>query len=94
MSSAAAFSSAPRPNFDWLSSTTSSSNTVVLQNPTGTPTGSTGSMAVNNRWAWTAGADLEWAFWGNWCARLEYDYVGLNGQTFYAPNFSRRTASG
>ena len=21
-------------------------------------------------------------FWGNWSARLEYDYVGLNGQTF------------
>jgi hypothetical protein len=28
-------------DFDWLSNTTSSSNTVVLQNPTGTPTGST-----------------------------------------------------
>src|SRR4029077_940868 len=38
-------------DFDWLSSTASSSNTVVLQNPTGTPTGSTGSVAVNNRFA-------------------------------------------
>src|SRR5215471_17362774 len=40
-------------DFDWLSSATSSSNTVVLQNPTGTPTGSTGSVAVNNRWLTT-----------------------------------------
>ena len=41
-----------------------------------------GISANNSNWAWTAGAGLEWAFWGNWSARLEYDYVGLNGQTF------------
>jgi hypothetical protein len=23
----------------------------------------------------------EWAFWGNWSARIEYDYVGLTSQT-------------
>ena len=34
-------------DFDWLSSTTSSSNAVVLQNPTGIPTGSAGSVAVS-----------------------------------------------
>ena len=117
-------------DFDWLSNTSSSSNTVVLQNPTAIPTGSTASVTVNNRWlttvtgrvgytwdrvlfyakgggAWvgsnnpaltidgagvpisptkgnwgfTGGAGIEWAFWGNWSARLEYDFVGLN-QTF------------
>ena len=36
-------------DFDWLSNTASSSNTVVLQNPTATPTGSTGSLSVNSR---------------------------------------------
>jgi outer membrane immunogenic protein len=36
-------------DFDWLSNTASSSNTGVLQNPTGTATGSTGSLSVNNR---------------------------------------------
>ena len=41
-----------------------------------------GISASNSNWAWTAGAGLEWAFWGNWSAPLEYDYVGLNGQTF------------
>jgi opacity protein-like surface antigen len=25
------------------------------------------------------------AFWGNWSARLEYDYIGLNSQTFTIP---------
>jgi outer membrane immunogenic protein len=120
-------------DFDWLSNTTSSSNTVVLQNPTATATGSTGSATVNNRWlttvvgrlgyawdrvlfygkggsAWigsnnpslivdgapvaisttngnwgfTGGAGIEWAFSGNWSARLEYDFVGLN-QSFSIP---------
>jgi len=133
MSSAAALLSGAEADFDWLSSTTSSSNTVVLQNPTGTPTGSTGSVAVNNRWlttlvgrlgyawdrvllygkgggAWvgsnspsltidgapvaistsngnwgfTGGVGVEWAFVGNWSARFEYDFVGLN-QSFSIP---------
>ena len=26
------------------------------------------------RIGWTAGAGIEWAFWGNWSARLEYDF--------------------
>jgi hypothetical protein len=28
---------------------------------------------------------VEWAFWNNWSARLEYDYIGLNSQTFTVP---------
>lgn len=31
---------------------------------------------------WTAGLGVEWAFWGSWSARAEYDFVGLNNQTF------------
>ena len=31
---------------------------------------------------WTAGAGLEWAFAGNWSARAEYDFIGLQGQSF------------
>jgi outer membrane immunogenic protein len=34
---------------------------------------------------WTAGLGVEWAFWGNWSARIEYDFVGLNSQTFALP---------
>ena len=120
-------------DFDWLSNTTSSSNAIVLQNPTGTPTASTASLSANNRWlttvvgrlgyawdrilfygkgggAWvrsntpsltmdgapvaistsngnwgfTGGVGIEWAFSGNWSARFEYDFVGLN-QTFTLP---------
>ncbi len=26
------------------------------------------------RIGWTAGAGIEWAFWGNWSARIEYDF--------------------
>jgi len=56
---------------------------VGLSNPTFIVDGApVGISASNSNWAWTAGAGLEWAFWGNWSARLEYDYVGLNGQTF------------
>jgi outer membrane immunogenic protein len=31
---------------------------------------------------WTAGFGVEWAFWYNWSARIEYDFVGLNSRTF------------
>jgi outer membrane immunogenic protein len=120
-------------DFDWLSNTGSSSNTVVLANPTTVPTGSTASVTVNTRWlttvtgrlgyawdrvlfygkgggAWigsnnpaltidgapvaistsnsnwgfAGGFGVEWAFWGNWSTRLEYDFVGLN-QSFTLP---------
>jgi outer membrane immunogenic protein len=30
---------------------------------------------------WTVGAGIEWAFAGNWSARLEYDYHGLGTRT-------------
>jgi len=120
-------------DFDWLN-TNSISSTALLVNPPGTPTGSTASVTVNNRWlttvtgrlgyawdrvllygkgggagvgsnnpsvtmhggpvavstgygnrGWTAGLGVEWAFWGNWSARIEYDFVGLSSQTFTFP---------
>jgi outer membrane immunogenic protein len=36
----------------------------------------------NNNLGWTAGVGVEWAFWGTWSARAEYDYIGLNNQTY------------
>jgi outer membrane immunogenic protein len=33
---------------------------------------------------WTAGAGLEYAFWGTWSARAEYDFVRLNNATLTA----------
>jgi outer membrane immunogenic protein len=34
---------------------------------------------------WNAGAGVEWAFWGTWSARVEYDYVRMNTVTYTAP---------
>ena len=31
---------------------------------------------------WTAGAGLEWAFAGNWSVRADYDFIGLQNQSF------------
>jgi outer membrane immunogenic protein len=36
----------------------------------------------NTDFGWTAGFGLEWAFWNNWSVRAEYDYIGLNSQSF------------
>jgi outer membrane immunogenic protein len=41
-----------------------------------------------NRFGWTAGAGLEYAFAPNWSAKLEYDYLGFGTQTL---NFSTPT---
>ncbi len=30
-----------------------------------------------NRTGWLAGAGVEWAFWGNWSVKAEYDYMGF-----------------
>ena len=35
-----------------------------------------------SNWGWTVGAGAEYAFYGGWSARIEYDYVGLTNQTF------------
>jgi outer membrane immunogenic protein len=38
-----------------------------------------------NRTGWTAGAGLEYAFYGNWSAKVEYDYLGFGSQTLSLP---------
>ena len=43
--------------------------------------------ARNSNWGFTGGVGVEWAFAGNWSARFEYDFVGLN-QSFSMPTSS------
>jgi len=53
---------------------------------TNVATGSSVSFANNNiNTGWTAGGGIEWAFYNNWTARVEYDYVGLNDVSFTVP---------
>jgi outer membrane immunogenic protein len=39
----------------------------------------------NSQGGWLAGAGIEWAFAPNWTAKLEYQYVGLNGFSVGGP---------
>jgi outer membrane immunogenic protein len=39
----------------------------------------------NSNVGWIAGLGVEWTFWENWSARLEYDFVGPNGATLSFP---------
>ena len=56
---------------------------VGSNNPTFTVNGASTTVSTsNNNYGWTVGAGLEYAFWGNWSARVEYDYIGLTNQTF------------
>jgi len=45
----------------------------------------------NSQGGWLAGAGIEWAFAPNWTAKVEYQYIGLNGfavgPTFVADRF-------
>jgi outer membrane immunogenic protein len=34
-----------------------------------------------DRWGWTAGAGIEWAFAANWSAMVEYDHYGFDTRT-------------
>jgi outer membrane immunogenic protein len=45
----------------------------------GIPTTLTSSTTNNS--GWTAGVGIEWAFAGNWSARAEYDFVGLQNRS-------------
>ena len=58
---------------------------VGSSTPTITVNGAPFSANVNNNWGWTAGFGVEWAFAGTWSVRAEYDYVGLNNQSFTVP---------
>jgi len=35
---------------------------------------------LENRFGWTAGAGIEWAFWDYWSVKLEYDYYGFGSR--------------
>jgi outer membrane immunogenic protein len=39
----------------------------------------------SNTTGWLAGVGLEWAFWNNWTARVEYNYIGLSSRSFTVP---------
>ena len=43
--------------------------------------GQTLTSSTTTNFGWTAGIGVEWAFAGNWSARAEYDYIGLQNQT-------------
>jgi opacity protein-like surface antigen len=45
---------------------------------TGTPFDFRG---LEDRWGWTAGAGVDWAFASHWSANLEYDYYGFGTRT-------------
>ena len=49
----------------------------------GVPFGLSGSSSSNT--GWNAGVGLEYAFWGPWTARVEYDYVRMNTASYTVP---------
>jgi outer membrane immunogenic protein len=59
---------------------------VGASNPTIIVAGTSLAAATSgSNWGWTAGVGVEWAFWGTWSVRAEYDYVGLTNQSFTVP---------
>jgi outer membrane immunogenic protein len=64
----------------------SNSNVSVTNPPgvVGVPAGTSAASLSSNSTlgGWTAGVGVEWAFAGNWSARAEYDYIGLQNQTY------------
>ena len=56
---------------------------VGANNPNLTVNGAGVTLTSNTttNFGWTAGVGVEWAFAGNWSARVEYDYIGLQNQT-------------
>ena len=57
-----------------------SNSNVSVTSPAGTfPTSISSNSTLGG---WTAGVGVEWAFAGNWSARAEYDYMGLQNQNY------------
>jgi outer membrane immunogenic protein len=53
---------------------------------TNVTTGASINISNNNtNSGWLVGAGIEWAFTSNWSVKIEYDYLGLNSQTFTVP---------
>jgi outer membrane immunogenic protein len=49
-----------------------------------TPTGLATFTDTQTRWGWTAGGGAEWALTSNWSVKVEYLYVRLQSQTYFA----------
>jgi outer membrane immunogenic protein len=58
-------------------------NGVVVNNLT-TGTAIAGATSSTNT-GWLAGAGVEWAVTDNWSVKIEYDFLGLSGQSFAIP---------
>src|SRR5262249_27994632 len=73
-------------NDTWLFYGKAGGGWVGYDNLTVTVTG-VSITGFNNRTSsgWVAGAGIEWALAPNWSVKIEYDYIGLNSQTFTAP---------
>jgi outer membrane immunogenic protein len=53
---------------------------------TNVPTGASASYSNGNtNSGWLVGGGVEWAIARNWSVRFEYDYLGLNNQSFVVP---------
>ena len=50
-----------------------------------TVTGASITGGSNTSSGWLVGAGIEWALAPNWSIKIEYDYLGLNSQTFTVP---------
>jgi outer membrane immunogenic protein len=57
-------------------------NNITVANLT---TGQAITFGGGTKTGWVVGAGLEWAFWQNWTGKIEYDYIGRSGQTFFFP---------
>jgi outer membrane immunogenic protein len=59
-----------------------SDNLTIINTVTGARIAGFGN---NTNSGWLVGAGIEWALAPNWSVKIEYDYLGLNSQTFTAP---------
>jgi len=66
----------------WVGNSTSNVSVTTAATGGTTPASLSGN---SSNWGWTAGIGVEWAFYGNWSARAEYDYIGLQNQTYTLP---------
>jgi outer membrane immunogenic protein len=48
----------------------------------------------NSNSGWTAGAGIEYAFWGTWSVRAEYDFIRMNNATLTVPNVAANAPFG
>jgi opacity protein-like surface antigen len=45
----------------------------------GSAVASFSSSANKSRWGWIVGTGVEWGLWGNWSAKIEYDFLDFGG---------------